>query len=156
MDNRKYYLKLLEQELMNDKILEKIRNLKYYLLSDEEKRLINIYLKDKRLINYKKSFIKIFINRLKKLNDDRFLYYYSNLIKVCPLNIELNLKNGVVKNIDLNMPVNTSKVTGKPESYSKDIYFTNLIESNDYENLYKYYDLETIEKNSNIRGMKWQ
>lgn len=154
MIDRKYYLKLLEQELMNDKILEKIRNLKYYLLSDEEKRLINIYLKDKRLINYKKSFIKIFINRLKKLNDDRFLYYYSNLIKVCPLNIELNLKNGVVRNIDLNMPVNTSKVTSKPESYSKDIYFTNLIESNDYENLYKYYDLETIEKNSNIRGMK--
>ena len=154
MIDRKYYLKLLEQELINDKILEKIRNLKYYLLSDEEKRLINIYLKDKRLINYKKSFIKIFINRLKKLNDDRFLYYYSNLIKVCPLNIELNLKNGVVRNIDLNMPVNTSKATNKPESYSKDIYFTNLIESNDYENLYKYYDLETIEKNSNIRGMK--
>ena len=138
MDDRKYYLKLLKQELNDDTILEKIRNLKYNLLSEEEKRLINIYLNDKRLINYKKAFINSFINRLKKVNNDTFIYYYKNLSKICSLNINFKFS------------VNTSKI----ESYSNDLYFTSLIENNDYENLHKYYDIETIEKNSNIRGKK--
>ena len=59
----------IKKSLENDDILLKIRNKKYNLLSENEKKLLNIYLNDKRLIKYKKDFISSFINRLKNMDE---------------------------------------------------------------------------------------
>ena len=81
-------------------------------------------------------------------------------MNVCSLNVlELKTIKGNVK-LGSNIPIDTclekdnNNEKIKLESTSLDDYFTSLIENKDYDSLHKYYDIETIEKNSNIRSIK--
>ena len=77
--NKKYLLKKLKDELNKKEVLVRLKNEKYFLLSNEEKRLLNVYLKDNRLIKYKLSFISLFIKRITLLDNEKYIFYIKNL-----------------------------------------------------------------------------
>ena len=151
---RTYYLRKIKEKLNEDDILLNLRNKKRYLFSDYEQKILNIYLKYRYDTKVKEEFIKFFIARLKDMDEEHFEYYLNELNEICCFDIQIKLKNGTVKNIDLNMPTKTTKINSKPKSYSKDAYFTYLLEHEDYENLFKYYDIEYIKTHSNFYD-KW-
>ena len=138
----------IKKSLEDDEVLKQIKNKKYNLLSLNEKKLLNIYLYDKRLIKYKKEFIKSFINRLKNMDENILKKYYSALNGIC-LN-GLNIQIGMVFDIDDNLPLKTSKLKNKPEGYSKDAYFNQIIDDENYDELFNLYGLREIERDSNI------
>lgn len=149
MNTRNYYIKKLRSILKDDLNLEKLRNRGFFLLSLEERRLLNTYLKYRSLEKYKLGFIKSFIYNLQKVNEDRFLYYFNHLNNIFNLtSFKINKLN--IENSDLYTKKLDSKVMNKPKSYSNDAYFTSLIESENYEDLNKYYDIEVIERDSNL------
>ena len=111
----------IKKILDNDEILELIKKKYYKFLSEYEKKLLNIYLNDKRLIKYKKEFIISFTNRL---NENSLNKYISNL-----------------KNKETN---------NKLESRSKDYYFNQLIDKENYDELFNLYGLKEIERDSNL------
>ena len=138
----------IKKSLEDDKILEELRNKKSNLLSLNEKKLLNIYFKDKRLIKYKKEFINSFINRLKNMDENILKKYFYELNGIC-LN-GLNIQIGMVFDIDKDMPINTTKLKNKPEGYSRDAYFNQLIDNENYDELFNLYGLREIERDSNI------
>ena len=138
----------IKKSLENDDILLKIRNKKYNLLSENEKKLLNIYLNDKRLIKYKKDFISSFINRLKNMDEINLKKYLYELNDIC-LN-GFNIQVGMVFDVDYDMPTNTSKVKEKPNGFSKDFYFNELIERENYDELNNLYGIKEIERDSNL------
>lgn len=138
----------IKKSLEKDEIILEIRNKKYNLLSDNEKKLLNIYLNDKRLIKYKKDFISSFINRLKNMKEDDLKKYYKELNNIC-LN-GFNIQIGMVFDVNYDMPTKTSKLQNKPEGYSRDAYFNEIIEKEDYDELFNLYGLREIERDSNL------
>ena len=46
MKNKNYYLKKIKDELMNDNVLENLKLKKNNILSEEEKKLLNIHLEE--------------------------------------------------------------------------------------------------------------
>ena len=152
-------LKKIKEKLNDDNVLKKIFVNKNFLLSKNERDLLKLYL---RLydVKYKKLFIDYFINRIKVFSEEKKYFFNRCLINICSLNfVEVKTKKGNIK-YSLDMPTNIilekeSNYNGlKLESYLDDDFFEELIEKEDYENLNKYYDIETIERNSNYRKSK--
>lgn len=75
-------LKIIKDKLTDDNILKDILVRKSYLLSRNEKDLLNIYFSTNNL-KYKKDFIIFFINRLSS-SKNKYLYVRS-LLNVCKL-----------------------------------------------------------------------
>lgn len=75
-------LKIIKDKLNDDNILKDILVRKSYLLSRNEKDLLNIYFNTNNL-KYKKDFIIFFINRLSS-SKNKYLYVRS-LLNVCKL-----------------------------------------------------------------------
>ncbi len=75
-------LKIIKDKLNDDNILKDISVRKSYLLSRNEKDLLNIYFSTNNL-KYKKDFIIFFINRLSS-SKNKYLYVRS-LLNVCKL-----------------------------------------------------------------------
>lgn len=75
-------LKIIKDKLTDDNILKDILVRKSYLLSHNEKDLLNIYFSTNNL-KYKKDFIIFFINRLSS-SKNKYLYVRS-LLNVCKL-----------------------------------------------------------------------
>lgn len=75
-------LKIIKDKLTDDNILKDILVRKSYLLSRNEKDLLNIYFSTNNL-KYKKDFIIFFINRLYS-SKNKYLYVRS-LLNVCKL-----------------------------------------------------------------------
>ena len=75
-------LKIIKDKLNDDNILKDILVRKSYLLSRNEKDLLNIYFSTNNL-KYKKDFIVFFINRLNS-SKNKYLYVRS-LLNVCKL-----------------------------------------------------------------------
>lgn len=75
-------LKIIKDKLTDDNILKDILVRKSYLLSRNEKDLLNIYFSPNNL-KYKKDFIIFFINRLSS-SKNKYLYVRS-LLNVCKL-----------------------------------------------------------------------
>ena len=137
-------MNIIKKLLDNDDILLKIRNKKYYLLSENEKYMLNTYLKYNNLVKYKKGFIDTFSERIK--NNSSLVIELKDVID---FNISLKICKGTIKNIDFNMPTNTL-LKEKPVGYSSDFYFNQLVENENYEELNNIYGIEEIEKNSNL------
>ena len=151
-------LRKIKEKLDDINILKKIFISKKYLLTYYEYELLSLYLRFNDLKN-KKKFIDSFVNRIKKYDDQKRYLYFRSLMNLCSLNeLELKTLKGNIS-LNTNIPINTvikkesTKKNIKLDSYSLDDYFNSLIENNDYENLHKYYDIETIEKNTNIRSI---
>ena len=75
-------LKIIKNKLNDDNVLKDISVRKSYLLSRNEKDLLNIYFNTNNL-KYKKDFIIFFINRLSS-SKNKYLYVRS-LLNVCKL-----------------------------------------------------------------------
>ncbi len=75
-------LKIIKDKLNDDNILKDISVRKSYLLSRNEKDLLNIYFSTNNL-KYKKDFIIFFINRLSS-SKNKYLYVRS-LLNICKL-----------------------------------------------------------------------
>ena len=75
-------LKIIKDKLNDDNVLKDISVRKSYLLSRNEKDLLNIYFSTNNL-KYKKDFIIFFINRLSS-SKNKYLYVRS-LLNVCKL-----------------------------------------------------------------------
>ena len=142
-------VKVIKKELNDDLVLNKLIKTKGYLLSENDKWLLNTYFKYKN-IKFKKEFINLFTIRLNNLKDDKLRYYLDNLKDIMSLSVELKISKGVIRNIDFNMPLETSKLQDKPSGYSKDFYFNSLIEKGNYDELFNLYGIDEIEKNSNL------
>ena len=141
----------IKKALQDDNILEQLKNQKSYLLSEYEKKLLTIYLSDHRLSKYKKEFIFTFINRLKDMAFALQKSYFSKLADLCHLYDDcLNIQIGTVDLIDYNMPTKTTIVREKPRGFSKDAYFNEVLEKENYDELYNIYGLEQIERDSNL------
>jgi len=138
------YIKCLKKALEDDIVLKNIRNKKYKLLSEYQRYLLNCYLKFKD-IKFKKTFIKSFIYNLSKFEQDRLDFYINQLRDI----IEFDINIGKIKNIDFSMPLNTV-LKDKPIGFSNDFYFNQLIEKENYDELYNLYGLDEISKKSNI------
>ena len=144
----------IKEKLKNKNIVKKIYEEKRYLLSDYEKDLLikNYSRSDDK---YLKSFIGNFYNRLKRCNSDDLLYFYCrSLMNVCNLN-ELIVKTqfGMIDNIDFDMKGNVTVV--KSNSYSNDAYFNNLIDNENYEELFNVYSIDEINRDSDLlKGRK--
>ena len=150
-------LRKIKEKLKDDKVLKKIYAEKNYLLSLNERDTLKDYLGLHNEKN-KERFIDYFTRRIKGFNDEKKYFFFRCLMKVCSLNeLELNTRKGKVT-LGSDIPLNTSIEKNnnhkeiKLESKIDDDYFNSLIESEDYEALNKYYDIEEIEKNSNIRN----
>lgn len=75
-------LKIIKDKLNDDNVLKDISVRKSYLLSRNEKDLLNIYFSTNNL-KYKKNFIIFFINRLSS-SKNKYLYVRS-LLNICKL-----------------------------------------------------------------------
>lgn len=139
----------IKDNLKNKEIVKKIFEEKRYLLSDYEKDLLikNYSRSDDK---YLKSFIGNFYNRLKRMPSDELLYFYCrHLMHICSLNeLEIKTISGTIKNITAQVPIDTAIV--KKSGYASDTYFNDLIEKENYEELYSLYDLDEIDKNSDL------
>ena len=149
-------LKKIKEKLKDDKVLKKIYAEKRYLLSLNERDTLNAYLSLHNELN-KERFIDYFTRRIKDFTEEKKYFFFRCLMNLCSLNkLELNTKKGKVT-LGSDIPLNTSIEKNnnhkeiKLESKIDDDFFNELIDSEDYENLNKYYDIEDIEKNSNIR-----
>ena len=141
----------IKKSLENDEILEQIKNNKLYLLSEYDKKLLFIYLNDKRLVKFKKEFIYNFINRIKSMDINIQTKYFKELESVCKIHDkDIPIQIGMVLDINYNMPTDTTKLQDKPVGFSKDAYFNEVIEKEDYDELFNLYGLEEIETNSNL------
>ena len=127
---------------------------KRYLLSKYEIDLLirDYYRSDDK---YLKSFIGNFYNRLKRMENDELLYFYCrslmHLFSLNELSIQTNF--GKIGSINLDIPSDTKVV--KKSGFSNDAYFNDLIEKEDYEELFTMYDIDEIDKNSDLlRGGK--
>lgn len=143
-------LKKIKEKLNENQVLEKVFKEKRFLLSMYEFDLISNYYKFQNE-KYKKDFIETFINRLKKFNSDKQYFFFRSLMNVCSLNqVELKISRGIVKNVNLKMPLQTTLTlssTSKEARFDDDNYL-GLIESQNYEELHKYYDLDKILKDT--------
>ncbi len=152
-------IKKITEKLDDINVLKKLFITKEYLLSYNEKDILSKYLKIRNPKD-KDKFIKYFINRIMQMNEKKKYFFFRTLMNVCSLNVlevktkvkDVKLGNEIPLNTSLEKENNYEKI--KLESYLEDDYFTSLIENQDYNNLHKYYDIETIEKNSNIRSTK--
>ena len=141
----------IKRAMQQDEILETLKKTKYYLLSENEKRLLAIYFKDKRLIKYKNAAIKSFIDRIKTMEEEQQNYYFRNLQEIIPFEKgTLKIQKGIIDNIDYKMPLETTELRRKPSGYSKDAYFNEMIEKGNYEELFNLYGLEQIDKESDL------
>lgn len=122
--------KLISNALVEDSVLKEIFINKKYLLSNNEKDLLKLYFMYKN-IKYKKLFLNDFLMRIKK-SKNLYLYLRS-LFKVCNL-LERNSYKETNKESEIDI-------------LSNDLYFEQLVLNQDYDNLYRYYDLDYIEKN---------
>ena len=141
-------LKKIKEKLNDKKVINTIFEEKPYLLSDYERHLLLRHLT--RTDNtYLKSFVGNFYNRLKR-SDDEILYFYCRcLMNLCGLNeLTIKTKFGTVDNVSSYIP-NDTKVE-KLNSFSNDVYFNDLIEKENYEELYNIYTTEEIDNNSNL------
>ena len=87
-------LKIIKDKLNDDNVLKDISVRKSYLLSRNEKDLLNIYFSTNNL-KYKKDFIIFFINRLYS-SKNKYLYVRS-LLNVCKL---MDKKEKIQKDYD--------------------------------------------------------
>ena len=142
-------LKKIKEKLNDDGILKKLLKEKSYLLSHNEINLINLYFKFNNL-KVKNEFTQTFLTRLKSFNDEKRYFFFRTLMNLCSLNKkEMHIKNGTISNIN-SVPKNISlqkeeRVLLVKEEIDDD-YLMNLIESGNYEELNKYYDLDKILK----------
>ncbi len=148
-------IRKLKRAIGQDQILESLKNKKFFLLSENENRLLTIYLKDKKLIRYKKEFIYFFINRINVMTEEQQDYYFKHLQEIIPFDKgTLKIQKGIIDDIDYHMSVKTSKLKKKPSGYSKDAYFNEMIEKENYEELFNLYGLEQIQRDSNLFDSK--
>lgn len=152
-------LKIIKEKLNDNNILKKILSEKNYLLSRNEYDLLSLYFKFHNE-KHKELFRDSFIRRIKNFTKEKKYFFFRCLMNLCSLNkLELKIQNGILK-INNNIPLNTDLDSEndhkkiKLESNSLDDYFDSLIEKEDYDTLNKYYDIDFIEKNSNIRSTK--
>ena len=145
--NKKNLLKKLKDELSKKEVLVRLKNEKYFLLSNEEKRLLNVYLKDNRLIKYKLSFISLFIKRITLLDNEKYIFYIKNLNMICNLYISFKISKGNISNIDFSIPTN---IVLKKDSLNGNFYFQQLIDNENYEELFNLYGLREIERDSDL------
>ena len=141
----------LKKALQKDENLEIIKTNFFYLLSEFGKKSLNIYLKNKNLKFAKKDFINNFINNLKNKSVER----QNEIIEILSKKIifeetNINIKTGKIKDVDFYMPTSTNKPKNKPIGYSKDAYFNDLIEHENYEELNNLYGIRVIERDSNL------
>ena len=140
-------LKKIKDKLKNNNTMLKIYEDKKELLSQNERELILLYRK-RNNIKYLKSAIGFFYNRLKRLEDDEILYFYCRaLMKICELNeLSIKTKFGNINHIG-NIPVDT-KIVKSTES--NNTYMNDLIHDENYEELFNMYDLDEINRDSNL------
>ena len=153
--NENTCLKKIKEKLSDDKVLKELISSKSYLLSYNEMNLISLYFKFNNP-KVKEEFGKTFLNRIKGFQADKKYFFFRCLMNLCSLNeTNLNLKKGKVSNIKTNMPLKT-KVEKENDFHEikmddkVDEYLISLIEQDNYEELNKYYDIETIEKYRNL------
>ena len=149
MEKNRSLIRFIKKELNDDQVLRKLREKKFFLLSEYEKRLLNIYFKDNRLVKYKKCAIQSICNRIILLDDEKLNYYLNHLEKIMHKKIELKTKIGTIKDIDFKMPTKTV-LKEKPKSMGRDFYFNYLVDTENYDELFNLYDIETIERDTNI------
>ena len=118
------------------------------MLSENDRYLLNCYLKYKEP-KFKKDFIRSFISLLSKLDENKLLKYVSELKDIIVFDIVLNISKGRISNIDFSMPTETT-LKEKPVGYSKDFYFNDLVEKEDYDELFNLYGIDEISKYSNV------
>ncbi len=126
--------------LLDDNILTEIRKRKSFLFSQNE---LNLFRRnDKRGDDYfKKIAIDYFIHRT--YDNEELLYFtYRVLENICQLS-DYSLTTS-------KMIEDTGGSFFRPESESSDIYFSQLVEDEDYERLFEAYDLDEIVTKSNI------
>lgn len=136
----------LRTSLKKDDNLRKLRDNFYYLLPEYEKKYLNGYLKDNRLNYYKKEFIRSFTNRLKTISVERQKEIIDLISKKLNLEPDYSLQVSM-----FDFTENFSKpIKSKPEGYSKDAYFNDLVEHENYEELHNLYGIREIERDSNL------
>ena len=135
----------LKKALQKDDNLRKLRDNFYYLLSDYEKYELNAYLRNYDLTYYRKDMIRNFTNRLKNMPIDRQKEVIDLISK--KLNLEPDLPIQVSM---FDFTEDLSKPKPKPEGYSKDAYFNDLVEHENYEELHNLYGIREIERDSNL------
>lgn len=135
----------LKKALQKDDNLRKLRDNYYYLLSDFEKKELNGYLRNYDLTYYKKDFIRSFINRLKNYSIERQKEVIDLISKTLNLEPDYPLQVSM-----FDFTENLTKPKNKPEGYSKDAYFNDLVEHENYEELHNLYGIREIERDSNL------
>ena len=119
------------------------------LLSENERHLIILY-RNSGNIRFLKSAIGFFFNRLKRMEDDELLYFYCrDLMNICELNeLSIQTKFGNINHINIDIPKETKLV--KKSGFSKDRYFNELIANENYEELFNTYDIDEIDRDSDL------
>lgn len=137
--------KNIKSNLENIENLKELYLYKKYLLSNYEIDSIRYYLNNKNK-KYLDSFINSFINRLKALDEEKRYYYFRSIMNICLLSKKkFILEKGKVDNIDFDVIGNSGSINNNNYTYNcNDDYFINLLDKGNYEDLFKYYDLDTI------------
>lgn len=136
----------LRKALQKDDNLKKLRDNFYYLLADYEKKVLNGYLRDYRLAYYKKEFIRNFVNRLKNTPVERQKEIIDLISKKLNLEPDHSLQ---VSMFDFTESL-SKPIKPKPEGFSRDAYFNDLVEHENYEELHNLYGIREIERDSNL------
>ncbi len=133
-------IRKIKKCMLNDGILAEIRKRKAFLFSQNELDLLRR--NDKRGDDYyKKLAINYFIHRT--YGNEELLYYtYRVLENICQLSDYSLATTKMMEDIE--------ESSFRPESESSDVYFSQLVEDEDYERLFEAYDLDEIVTKSNI------
>lgn len=146
-------IKIIKEKLNNNQVINILLNDKKYLLSHNEINLINLYFKFNDE-NIKKEFIETFINQIKKLSDSKKYFFFRSLMNVCSLNKrEFKSKVGTVKNVSSikkNMKLQKEEHSYLLKNDELDEYLVYLIETNNYEEMNKYFDINEIDKTKRL------
>jgi len=148
MDKEKC-LSRIKTALDDDSKIREIINRKRYLLSEYEIDLISDYLMyPVSYKRYKRMFINDFIRRLSKFSDDNLYMVLRSLMNICDLVYGKNsvkTKKGVINNINLYMPSETTLKRESIVSDCNDEIFMRLYQEGNFEELYSLYDADEID-----------
>lgn len=158
--DQEYAYLIFEQFLIaNPRELKEISRQKYYLFSQFEIKEINHFSKVNNQQKYEKL-IKMIIRRFKNSKDPYFLvrsfmHSYYRFDKGKGLPDEIETEHGIISKINQELIALSNKIDQLKisESISDNEYFNQLVEQQDFDELYNLFSLDKIASNSSNQDL---
>ena len=148
---KKECIKRIKNGLQDDEKINELLTKKNYLLSMNEKSLFRIY-QNIHSEKYKNQGIGFLIERLNRMDLETLQFNLQSLMNLFALKNDIKKvpEKKIVPVEEREEEFTFSKPQNKPEGWSTDDLFNELIRRRDYDTIHNIYGLDFIEHNSNL------